>query len=215
MPLPTTNSYFQDGTLQGFTTEGTVRIVESFDAIHGAHHFCPVRGAHFIVLDDPSKIDGDGARKPAPGDPKPADTTRFTFTPDADNKTTLGVDGAILECRNVLIQPGQTLWFHWAFARFDWSPANDFALFVAYEDGRTDGPPAYTCVLAESLVLERQTRWFTDWQAFSWRPATPFNGTLQWIVSNGISTTLPVPRPGGNARPSALLLDCVELGQAV
>ena len=134
MPLPTTNSYFQDGTLQGFTTEGTVRIVESFDAIHGAHHFCPVRGAHFIVLDDPSKIDGDGARKPAPGDPTPADTTRFTFTPDADNKTTLGVDGAILECRNVLIQPGQTLWFHWAFARFDWSPANDFALFVAYED---------------------------------------------------------------------------------
>ncbi len=215
MPLPTTNSYFQDGTLQGFATEGIVRIVQSFDAIHGAHRYSPVRGAHFIVLDDPAKIDGDGARKPDQGDPKPADTTRFTFPPDADGKTTLGVDGAILECREVTIQAGQTLWFHWAFARFDWSPANDFALFAAYNGANTNAPPVFSRRLAESLELERQNRWFTEWQAFAWCPAATFTGTLRWIVSNGLSTALPVPRPGGDARPSALLLDCVELERTV
>jgi len=211
MPLPSANSYFQDGTLQGFGTQGAVRIVQSFDAIYGAHRFEPIRGMHFIVLDDPAKIDGDGTRTPSPGDPKPADTRRFTFAPDADGRTTLAADGAILECADVSIQPNQTLWFHWAFTRFDWSPANDFALFAAYHGGHTGGSPTFTCLLAESLQLERQNRWFTEWQAFSWRPTTAFNGTLLWIVSNGISTTIPTPRPGANARPSALLLDGVEL----
>jgi len=212
MPLPTRNPYFQDGTLDGLVTHGAVRIVESFDAIHHAHRFLPVRGAYLIVLDDPWNIDGDGSRAPAPGDPPPADTSKFSLLPDANGQTTLGVDGAILECREVVLTPGQTLWFHWAFARFDWNPANDFALFTASSGSGAAAQVVCTLPLIQSIELERQSRWYTDWQVCSWRPTEPFSGTLRWIVSNGISTTVPIPRPGGGARPSALLLDCIEVG---
>jgi hypothetical protein len=174
------------------------------------HTYQPVSGNFFALLEDPWRIDGVGMRVFSPGDPKPVSLSHLTFAPDADGRTTMAVDGAVLECRNVTINVGQVIWFHWAFARFDWSPANDFAMFTAYE-GDTSQPPIYRTYLAQSLELERQGRWYTNWEAFSWRPTNRFCGTLQWIVANGISTSVPLPRPGGEARPSALLLDCVGL----
>ena len=211
MPLPHNNRHFEMGQFNGFTTYGICQIEKSFDTFLRTHTFHPVRGDFFALLEDPRKIDGDGVRKLAPGDPQPVDTSHLSFTPDADGRTTLGVDGAILECQQVTIDVGETLWFHWAFTRFDWSPANDFAVFAAYDGGLTDAQPSYREILTQSIELERQSRWYTDWQAFSWRPGTKFSGTLRWIVSNGISTSVALPRPGGDARPCALLIDCVEL----
>lgn len=210
MPLVTDNWEFEKGDLCGFMTQGMCMVAQTFDAFRGTYVFHPVSGQFFAVLDDPRRIDGDGARIVNPGDPKPAALSQYTFTPDVSGQTTLAVDGAILECHNVTVEAGQALWFHWAFARFDWSPANDFAMFAAY-DGSTANEPLYKVYLAQSLELERQGRWYTHWEAFSWRPAKRFCGTLRWIVANGISTSIPLPRPGGNARPSALLLDCIAL----
>lgn len=205
------NWEFESGDLRGFRTEGLCAVARTFDAFRGTYVFHPVGGQYFAVLDDPRRIDGDGARDLNPGDPKPAALSQYTFTPDVSGQTTLAVDGATLECRNVTVDVGQALWFHWAFARFDWSPANDFAMFAAYE-GSTVDEPVYKVYLAQSLDLERQGRWYTNWEAFSWRPTKKFCGTLRWIVANGISTSIPLPRPGGDARPSALLLDCIVLG---
>lgn len=210
MPHSIDNWEFERGNLDGFVTRGMCTVATMFDAFRGTQVFHPVSGRFFAVLDDPRKIDGDGARIVSPGDPKPAALSALTFTPDASGQTTLAVDGAVLECPEVTIEVGQTLWFHWAFLRFDWSPANDFAMFAAYERGVTE-EPTYKAYLAQSLELERQQRWYTNWEAFSWRPTTRFCGSLRWIVANGISTSIPLPRPGGDARPSALLLDCIAL----
>lgn len=211
MSVPQRNQVFQQGEFQGYRTYGICRIAKSFSTFQEAHVYQPVRGEYFALLDDPKHIDGDGVRTPRLGDPPAADTSRWVLSPDADNRTTLGVDGAILECADMTIEAGQALWFHWAFARFDWSPANDFAMFAAFKDGDTEQTPGFKVCLAQSIELERQNRWYTDWQVFSWRPAERFQGTIQWIVSNGMSTSLPLPRPGGGARPSALLIDCVDL----
>lgn len=211
MPLSPHNQHFETGQFDGFITHGLCQIQKSFGTFLSSHTFLPVRGDFFALLEDPRRIDGDGVRKLAPGDPQPVDTSHLSFTPDADGRNTLGVDGAILECQQVTINVGETLWFHWAFTRFDWSPANDFAVFAAYEGDHVDTQPIFKNVLTQTIALERQNRWYTDWQAFSWRPVTKFSGTLRWIVSNGISTSHALPRPGGSARPSALLIDCVEL----
>ncbi len=211
MPLPQQNEHFENGDFQGYRTYGICQVAKCFTAFHEIHTFSPVSGSYFAVLDDPRSIDGDGARTAEAAGYPPADTGAWRITPDADGRTTLGKDGAILECRSVRITPGQALWFHWAFLRFDWSPANDFAVFAAYADDKVDQPSTYQAILAQSLELERQNRWYTDWQAFSWRPQTPFSGTLRWIASNGISTSIPLPRPGADARPSALLLDCITI----
>ena len=185
-------------------------VVKTFDAFRGTHVFYPVSGQFFAVLDDPQRIDGDGSRVISSRHPKPVSLSQYTFTPDVSGQTTLAGDGAILECCDVTIEAGQAVWFHWAFARFDWSPANDFAMFAAYE-GEPTGEPTYKAYLAQSLELERQGRWYTNWEAFSWRPTKRFCGSLRWIVANGMSTSIPLPRPGGDARPSALLLDCIAL----
>jgi hypothetical protein len=211
MPIPNLNSGFQQGRFDGFVTRGPCAVVKSFQTIHASHTFRPVTGDYFAVMDQPEKIDSDGARRLDPGDPPPIDTSAFTFSPDADGKTTLGIDGAMLECQDVRISAGRSLWFHWAFARFDWSPFNDFAVFTAYPDDRVAAPPFYKEVIIQSIDLERQSRWYADWCVFSWRPETDFRGTVRWIVSNGLSQSIPSPRPGANARPSALLLDCIEV----
>ncbi len=211
MPGTTDNWEFERGDLNNFETQGMCSVVNTFDAFRGTYVFHPVSGQYFAVLDAPHQIDGDGARVMQPGNPKPAALSQYTFTPDVSGQTTLAADGAVLKCCDVTIKAGQALWFHWAFARFDWSPANDFAMFVAY-DRDTQNEPIYKMYLAQSLELERQGRWYTNWEAFSWRPTTQFCGSLHWIVANGISTSIPLPRPGGNARPSALLLDCIALG---
>ena len=211
MPGTTDNWEFERGDLSGFKTQGMCSVVKTFDAFRETYVFHPVSGQFFAVLDDPHRIDGDGSRVVQPGNPKPAALSQYTFTPDVSGQTTLAVDGAVLECCNVTIKAGQVLWFHWAFARFDWSPANDFAMFAAY-DQDTQDEPIYKAYLAQSLELERQGRWYTNWEAFSWRPTTRFCGTLRWMIANGISTSIPLPRPGGDARPSALLLDCIALG---
>lgn len=210
MPHLMDNWEFERGDLSGFTTEGLCAVAKTFDAFRGTYVFHPVSGQFFAVLDDPRKIDEDGARVLRQRDPKPASLSQYTFTPDVSGQTTLAVDGAVLECCDVTIKAGQALWFHWAFARFDWSPANDFALFAAYDRDAQD-EPVYKAYLAQSLELERQGRWYTNWEAFSWRPTKRFCGSLRWIVANGISTSIPLPRPGGDARPSALLLDCIAL----
>lgn len=210
MPQMADNWEFERGDLSGFETQGMCTVVKTFDAFRGTHVFYPVSGQCFAVLDDPRRIDGDGSRVLSPGYPKPISLSQYTFTPDVSGQTTLAGDGAILECRDVTIEAGQALWFHWAFARFDWSPANDFAMFIA-SDGETAGEPTYKAYLAQSLELERQGRWYTNWEAFSWRPTKRFCGSLRWIVANGMSTSIPLPRPGGDARPSALLLDCIAL----
>lgn len=210
MPLSTDNWEFERGDLSGFVTHGICMVAKTFDAFGGTQVFHPVSGRFFAVLDDPRKIDGDGVRVVSSRDPKPVSLSHLTFTPDASGQTTMAVDGAVLECANVTIEAGQALWFHWAFLRFDWSPANDFALFAAYP-GDTASEPIYKAYLVQSLELERQNRWFTNWEAFSWRPTQRFTGALQWIVANGISTSVPLPRPGGDARPSALLLDRIAL----
>ncbi len=211
MPLPRHNAHFEQGDFRGYTTKGICQIAKQFSAFNESRVYLPVSGSYFAVLDDPRDIDGDGARTTEAAAYPPADTTQWSLTPDADGRTTLGSDGAILQCEAVTIEPGQALWFHWAFARFDWSPANDFAVFEAYADHALDQPPLYHVTLVQSLELERQNRWSTEWQVYSWRPAMPFTGTVRWIVSNGLSTSIPLPRPGGKARPSALLLDCVKI----
>jgi hypothetical protein len=211
MPLPTDNRHFERGDFKGFVTQGMCQIAKSFDAFQGTRTFHPVAGDFFALLEDPRRIDGDGVRALGPGDPKPISLSHLTFMPDAAGQTTLANDGAVLECRDVTIEVGQALWFHWAFARFDWSPANDFAVFAAYSEDGDDDLLVFKVCLAQSLELERQNRWSTNWEAFAWRPTTKFTGTLRWMVVNGISTSVPLPRPGGNARPSALLLDCVDL----
>jgi hypothetical protein len=211
MPLSTDNWEFEQGNLDGFVTQGMCMIVKSFDAFRGTQVFHPVSGKYFAVLDDPRKVDEDGSRVMKARDPKPVALSHLTFTPDASGQTTLAVDGAVLECSDVTIEVGQALWFHWAFLRFDWSPANDFAMFAAYDDRETSQELIYKAYLAQSLELERQQRWYTNWEAFSWRPTKRFCGSLRWIVANGISTSIPLPRPGGDARPSALLLDCIAL----
>ncbi|WP_141654399.1 hypothetical protein [Candidatus Nitrospira nitrosa] len=210
MPYLRDNWEFERGDLSGFSTEGLCRVANTFEAFRGTQVFHPVSGNFFAVLDDPRKVDEDGARVVKPRDPMPAALSHLTFTPDVSGQTTLAVDGAILECPDVTIEAGQALWFHWAFLRFDWSPANDFAMFAAYEKGAAQ-EPLYKAYLAQSLELERQQRWYTNWEAFSWRPTRRFCGSLRWIVANGISTSIPLPRPGGDARPSALLLDCIAL----
>lgn len=210
MPRSMDNWEFEKGNLDGFVTQGLCAVAKTYDAFMGTHVFHPVSGTFFAVLDDPHKVDEDGARVMKPTDPKPAELSHFTFTPDVMGQTTLAVDGAILECPEVTIEAGQALWFHWAFLRFDWSPANDFAMFAVYEKG-TAHQPLYKAYLAQSLELEHQQRWYTNWEAFSWRPTTRFCGNLRWIVANGISTSIPLPRPGGDARPSALLLDRIAL----
>jgi len=210
MPQLTDHWEFERGDLRGFTTEGLCTVVKTFDAFKRTHVFHPVSGQFFAVLDDPRRIDGEGARVLNPGEPNPVSLSQYTFSPDVSGQTTLAVDGATLECRNVTVEVGQALWFHWAFTRFDWSPANDFAMFAAYEGSAVD-EPVYKVYLAQSLDLERQGRWYTNWEVFSWRPTKRFCGSLRWIVANGISTSIPLPRPGGDARPSALLLDCIAL----
>lgn len=211
MPLPKDNRHFERGDFRGFGTQGMCVVAKCYDAYLGAHTFHPVAGNYFALLDDPRRIDGDGVRVLASDDPKPASLSHLSFTPDANSHTTMATDGALLECRNVTIEQGQALWFHWAFARFDWSPANDFAVFAAYEGSATQEPPIYKVCLAQSLELERQNRWYTNWEACSWRPREKFCGTLRWMVANGLSTSVPLPRPGGDARPSALMLDCIDL----
>lgn len=211
MSLPTTNQHFEQGDFRGFTTYGICQVAKDFRAWRDVHTFAPVSGRFFAVLDDPRDVTGDGARTATAAAYPPADTAHYTLSPDADHRTTFGADGAILECCDCTIAPGQSLWFHWAFARFDWSPANDFALFEAYECGDLTKPPTTRILLAQSIELEQMNRWYTDWHACAWRPQTPFNGTVRWVVSNGMSTSNPWPSPGANARPSALLLDCIKI----
>ncbi|HQU28661.1 MAG TPA: hypothetical protein PKZ24_05855 [Nitrospirales bacterium] len=211
MAVPQDNRFFQRGGFEGFTTYGLCQIVTSFEAYRGVHTFHPVRGEFFAVLDDPRKIDGDGARKKTSRGPKPADTSYLSLSVDSDGRTTVGADGAMLECANVKIDAGKSLWFHWAFSRFDWSPGNDFAVFEAYDGNGTHGSPVYRQLLTQSLDLEKTSQWYSDWRVCAWRPDTNFSGTLRWVVSNGLSTSTGLPRPGGAARPSALLIDCVEI----
>ena len=97
MSLPKDNCNFECGDFRGFNTEGLCFVTKSFDAFLRQHTFYPVAGTCFAVLDDPRRIDGDGNRKPAPADPKPATLSHLTFTPDANGQTTLAGDGAVLE----------------------------------------------------------------------------------------------------------------------
>lgn len=209
MPLPNDNRHFQRGDFDGYATHGKCKIAESFKTLHRNHTFQPVRGKFFAQLDDPLDITPKGVRKP--GGVPPANLSHLTIKPDSAGRITRGVDGSVLECPNVTIKSGQALWFHWAFARFDSPPYNDFAMFAAYLPGDVDFVnPVFDTCLVQSLVLESQARSYTDWQAYSWRPEKEFFGTLRWIVANGISTTNG-STVGGSARPSALLIDCIEL----
>jgi hypothetical protein len=212
MPLPQDNRQFELGNFTGFKTYGLCRVAESFKTLRAAHIVRPVRGSCFAVLDDPEAIDDRGARKPAASGIPPADTSKLTIPRDRNNNFTIGEDGAILECTDVTLEAGQSLWFHWAFARFDWSPSNDFAMFNAYAEGHIDDGPTYAVVLQESLELESMNRWYSDWRVHAWRPARKFHGTLRWIVSNGLSTSLPEHTSGSSARPSALLIDGIDIG---
>jgi hypothetical protein len=211
MPLPEDNTCFEKGTFEGFATQGLCRVMKEFPAFMNVDQLRPFRGQYVAVLDDPHKIDSDGARRLDPTDPLPADTSPFGFPNDAAGRVTIGVDGAILECRDVTIEAGQAIWFHWRFARFSWSPFNAFALFETSANEMPGTDPVHRAILAQSIQLEDQNVLYTPWTAYAWRPTARFSGTLRWVVSSGFSTTNPSAMGRVSGRPGALLIDSIEL----
>lgn len=241
MPIPRDNSFFQRGDFGGFVTSGRCRIAERFQPKNPADPAIgPVRGKHFAVIDDPYAIDltdgrrldpGTGQPLPRPPDPDydaanaaqdaaagvgPALTERIDHEyQDGNNRTTVGADGAWLDCTDVEIAPGQRLWYHWRFCRFDSMPFNDFALFLTYADGDTDATAMHCELLCDVLTLETSppprmgSNWSSPWTVGVFEPPEGFKGTLRWMASNGQSLTGVRSRRSALRfhRPSALLLD--------
>ena len=245
MPIPVDNSYFQKGTFDGFVAFGRCSVVESFRSWDlSAPPIGPIRGKHLAVIDDPHAVemtdgrridpatgkvlprptdrefDADQAAQDAAAGSGPAITERIDHEYlDGNNKTTVGADGAWLECAGVTIKKGERLWFHWRFCRFDSMPYNDFALFLAYPDDDTRVAAAHRQLLCDVLTLERtpslatgvnsNSNWSSPWTVGVFDPPDGFKGTLRWLASNGQSVSGVTSRRATRRfhRPSALLLD--------
>ncbi|WP_296806542.1 hypothetical protein [Thiocapsa sp.] len=241
MPIPTDNDFFQRGDFSGFIATGRCRIVERFQPKNAADPVIgPVRGKHFAVIDDPYGIDlTDGHRidlhtgqplpRPSDHDYDPVQAAQDAAAGlgsavteridheyvDGNNRITVGADGAWLECVDVEFAPGQRLWYHWRFCRFDSMPFNDFAMFLAYPDGDTNIAASHIEMLCDVLTLESSpsprvgSNWSSPWTVGLFDPSGGFKGTLRWMSSNGQSLTGVHKNRSALRfhRPSALLLD--------
>jgi hypothetical protein len=214
MTIPANNRFFQKG-LKGYHIHGRSKSLSGFSYIDGnitntAVTITPIRGGRIAILDDPSFDPVTG--RPQNNRTKPFDTSQFKIG------STTGVDGAILECRNVNIPANKALWFIWVFLPFESSTSgtfNNFAMFTAYQqnDLGTHGDfdhvvPFYSDVLGQSKKISDRSRSNLPWHVYSWQPAQHFFGTLCWIVSTGKFT-----RTNKKPHPSLLLLDTIDINR--
>jgi len=218
MTIPANNRFFQR-KFKGYNVHGRHDCVPQFDYQNGnsSTKITPIRGDKIVVLDD-------SAYDPQTGRPRgnnliaPYDTREYKIQDSKANRTTIGFDGAILECRNVKISSQSALWYLWSFLPYESHSSNvfnSFALFSAYNksdlnaDGSFDGvSPIFTEVLGESKKINDVFRNDISWTASSWRPKDTFVGTLCWVVSSGIyGSTNQLPRPAN------LLLDSIDISR--
>ena len=215
MSIPLNNRFFQND-LNGYQLHGRNSCVDVFDypvndSTGATKSIFPIRGGRIAVLDDKAfdpltgRINGNGLAAPC-------DTSQFKVG------STTGIDGAILECRDVSISANSALWFIWAFVPFEPRTSNtfnNFAMFAAYRksdlgpDGDFSGvTPFYSEVLAQSKKITNSQRKNLFWQASAWQPDSHFNGTLCWIVSTGKFTST-----SKQPHPAVLLLDTIDVNR--
>lgn len=201
----------------------------------------PACGSEFLVLDDHTAVDNQGAREASAtlANNPPIDTRSITFDDDEDNRS-YGEDGACADL-DVVIAGDEQLCFRWKFISDDQGLFNDFALVVAYpgtppqtrpyDPTQPPRPPSLlegAEIVALPLAQKRSgttnTNGNNEWQAdFCWRPQGGFSGTVRWIVCNGMRlprnrhdpTKFNEPTPQSLlsrlAFPPTLLIDCVRI----
>jgi hypothetical protein len=208
MPIPANNRFFQN-FFTGYKIHGRHDCQPSVLYDEAPVIFTALRGNNIAVLDDPT-FDPITGRPRDNGLIDPYDTTQFEIG------NTKGIEGTILECRNVNISANNTLWFTCAFLPFESHTSgafNNFAIFAAYlqsdlniDESFDQVQPFHTIELGQSLNVTDSSRHNVAWETFSWRPPHDFSGTLCWIVSTGkfIATNQ-------ETYPSMLLLDIIEI----
>lgn len=217
MPIPVDNPNFQHD-FEGYRLHGRHSIVNSFDYDDGESinpiNITSIRGGNIAVLDDPA-YDPQSGRPHGGGLIAPFDTSQFKIADKALNRVTTGVDGTILECRDVEITTDETLWFTWAFLPYDSHTShefNSFALFIAFDQTDLNSDNSFDPTtslfkqdLAQSKKIRDESRNNISWQTTSWKPDNIFKGTLCWVVSSGeFGSTTRTPFPG------VLLLDSID-----
>lgn len=214
MPLLANNRFFQNA-FDGYILHGRGQCLAGIDYDGGvpATTFKPLQGGNIVVLDDPA-FDPVTGRPTGNGFPDPCDTSFFSVL------STIGIDGSILECRDVNLSANSELRFIWAFLPLESHTSicfNSFALFVAYDQDDpgsagdfANATPTYTTVLGQSKNIPDSSRQNICWQVSCWQPQQNFSGTLYWIVSTGAFA-----QTNSHCRPSMLLLDSVEVNSRV
>lgn len=182
---------------------------------HRGKLFVPCDGGWFVRIDDPRAIDSDGLRTPE-AQAAANDFTNVAWLPHLhpDDTLTYGGKGAWLECQNVNVPKGKTLWFRYAFLRFGSLPANAFAALLAFPAGADPLPLVWIFdvkQLEEDQFGANQTEW-TECFVNDINASADFLGTIRWVVGTGHNVADKQAIPDGTrfARPGCLLID--EIG---
>ncbi len=194
----------------GFSLHGRGRCVNNFTYLSNSSTkiFAPSSG-QIGVIDSP-EFDPITGRPSGNGLASSFDTSDFSVD------STQGVDGAVLECRNVVIPKRKRLVFRYAFLPYESHTSNkfnDFALLSAFKKGDLNSnggfasvQPFHSMVLGQSLSIADHTRDQLDWLIGEWNPNKKFEGTLCWVASTGaFVATSQLPKP------SVLLIDTIEI----
>jgi hypothetical protein len=218
MPIDPRNSCFAQGLGRYYRVHGRHSLRSQVTYVFGGKRlktFKPVKGGRILQLDDPS-FDMQAGR---PG--SACDTGHLAYHYHTDtNGTDIGLNGALLECRNVHIPRSSVLLYSYVFLPFETSTNvlfRSFALFVAYEQSSVDAQggrfqdvkkPYAIQQLGNSGEMPDHLRPQLEWRLGSWQPTEDFTGTLCWLSSTGRDFGKDTD---GECIPSMLLLKSIEI----
>lgn len=221
MPLPVRNASFQRGSFDGFKTGGAARVEQTFEPfIHARGTLIRPRSGNYFARLDGVGFHGSGINLDSNGfraKGRPASFREYIID-NAYGRTT-GGQGAWLTCADVTIDPGETLFFDWAFAvtvrEFPDNRHNGFAALRFIGEDGTDAIPMR--VLEQARRLSDEGVFQRDWREehAPWSKPHPFKGTVQWFVTSGHCVTSAGEQTDADiarAWPACLMIDHIRLG---
>lgn len=209
------NYSFQTGTFADLSVEGRCKIIQKIS--HHGQSWISDSGHYMALLDDPRLCDNDGWRTPDDQVPESysnqqAIVVDYSFSPDAKNRITHGVDGARIQTGYVSLLQGQIVRITWNFLIGDHIPGhNDFAVLQIFDDQNLG---IHEAVLYQAT--QKLSSWASDWHSTEWTCPANCTARICITVANGYQLNPGIQAGDATLQdasrfPSGLLLDSIEI----
>jgi hypothetical protein len=194
--------------------KGIVECLPSFEYVP-SKSVTPKSGRGYLyALDDARAVDGDGERKSWDRVKNFADDPHYEFVdPDTDKRFWPGA-GALVQMRDVTLEPGEAFVFDWMMIT-PVGVGENIAVFMPCPDGQPAPELTHDSV---SIVWARNQKDYSSphfepaWKPVRWADPAGFKGTMRWLVMSGETRNDGQhPSRAKFAWPATLLIDGIDI----